>query len=531
MRPVSLVFVSATSALVLAAPRPAAACQYPDCHSNGAVAKPVDFEISLPFKAGEKVLILSGYGPDAGSTLHCRAQDGQCANDYYALDLALTDYPNNGKGQPVLAAASGTVLAAGWGTSGWAAYGQRVYIQHDYKADGHKYVTMYAHLDSVTVQAGQKIAKGAQIGTLGQSCNEALSCGNFSSPHVHFALHRDSNFGGSGSGGSYAGRAVIPEPFDGNAGLKQNDVVVSKNGDVDPPPPMECPPIPPAGAVLEETSPCASSIGGGTLNESGGHDGHAYWTPLAVPSPDYDAGLLWNLNFEQAGAYTLSVFVPAAIDNRAPAATYKVAYDGGADKPILDQTQGGDIWLPLGTWTFTATPNLHWIRIGNNYDLPEHAGTNLSLDALKVEPAPACECNGVGATESKPCDMGGEETRTCDGCVWSPWSGCGGGGSSTTDMLTGADVGTGSDITGVVSGTGGDSATGGAPTTGDPGGTTSTTGAGGDTTGSGAATLPFPPGWGGSNGEGGCGCRSDMTDRTWPLGLLALLALRRRRRA
>lgn len=528
MRLSPLILLSATSALALAAPRSAGACQYPDCHSNGAVAKPVDFEISLPFQAGENVKILSGYGPDAGSSLHCRAQDGQCANDYYALDLVLPDHPNLGKGQPVLAAASGTVIAAGWGTSGWAAYGQRVYIQHDYKADGHKYVTMYAHLDSVSVQTGQKIAKGAQIGTLGQSCNEALACGNFASPHVHFALHRDSSFGGSGSGGSYAGRAVIPEPFDGYSGLKQNDVVVSKNGAVEPPPPMVCPPIPPAGAVLEETSPCAAPIGG-ALEEAGGHGGHAYWTPLAVPSPDYDRGLLWKLNFEQAGAYTLSVYVPAAIDNRAPAATYKVSYDGGADKPILDQTQGGDIWLPLGTWNFSATQDLHWIRIGNNYDLPEHAGTKLSLDALKLEPAPACECNGAGTMESKPCAMGGEESRTCDGCTWSPWSGCGGGGS-TTDVLTGADAGTGADITGVVSGTGGDSATGGgtggAPTTGELGTTSA-----GDATGPGSATLPLPPGWGGGAGtDGGCACAADVTDRTWPFALLVLLALRPRRR-
>ncbi|HMR09020.1 MAG TPA: M23 family metallopeptidase, partial [Polyangiaceae bacterium] len=160
---------------------------------SGGVALPAGFELSLPFQQGENVKILSGYGPNAGSSLHCRTQDTGCANDYFALDLVLPDHPNSGKGQPVLAAASGTVIAAGWGSSGWAAYGQRVYIQHDFNADGHKYTTLYAHLDSLSVTTGQKVKRGDPLGTLGQSCMGAKSCSNFSTPHVHFSLHRDSN--------------------------------------------------------------------------------------------------------------------------------------------------------------------------------------------------------------------------------------------------------------------------------------------------------------------------------------------------
>jgi hypothetical protein len=162
------------------------------------------------------------------SSLHCRTQDGR-ANDHFAPTRS-AGIMRARQRATCAAAASGTVIAAGWGSSGWAAYGQRIYIEHDFNADGHKYTTLYAHLDSISVSEGQHVNKGDVIGALGQSCNGTTSCSNFSTPHVHFSLHRDSNFGGSGSGGSYAGRAVRPEPMDGVTGISQGQIHVSKNG-------------------------------------------------------------------------------------------------------------------------------------------------------------------------------------------------------------------------------------------------------------------------------------------------------------
>jgi hypothetical protein len=75
------------SLLLLLSPPQAFACEYDDCHSDGAVSLPGSLTIHLPFETGERVQILAGYGPNAGSSLHCRSQDAQCANDYYALDL------------------------------------------------------------------------------------------------------------------------------------------------------------------------------------------------------------------------------------------------------------------------------------------------------------------------------------------------------------------------------------------------------------------------------------------------------------
>ncbi|MBW2459013.1 MAG: M23 family metallopeptidase [Deltaproteobacteria bacterium] len=269
----ALLSVPIVVALVLFSLPARAACEYANCHSTGAVQKPSGFAISLPFAEGEQVELASGYGPNAGSGLHCRAQDSVCANDYYALDFVLPNHSNYGTGQPVLAIAGGTVLDAGWGTEGWKAYGRRVYIEHSY--DGHKYVSMYAHLDSIGVSTGQQVSQGDVLGTLGSSCNNANSCSNFWMPHLHFAIHRDSNFGGSGSGGSYGGRATIPEPMDGYTGLQQGQVLTSKNGATPPPPECEC-----DDPQATQTQPCGTA--GTQIRSCDGCD-WSEWSECAEP--------------------------------------------------------------------------------------------------------------------------------------------------------------------------------------------------------------------------------------------------------
>ena len=535
-RPLPLACAAAL-AVALAPAREAEACQYATCQSEGAVQKPAGLDLSLPFKSGETVKVLSGYGPNAGSSLHCRAQDSSCANDWYALDLILPNYANSGKGQPVLAAAAGTILDAAWGPQGWASYGQRVYIQHDV-GDGHKYVTMYAHLDSINVSKGQKVAKGDVIGALGQSCNEAKSCANFSTPHVHFALHRDSGFGGTGSGGSYGGRAVIPEPIDGYTGLKQGQLLESMNGDQPPPPPPPdmCDPIPPVETVLDDTGPCLA-LGGKPENygEAVGNNGHAYYTPQDVPSPDYAEAGLWVFKFQQAGNYAIWAFSPGAVPNLTGAATYKISYSGGqATKIIVDQSANPSTWVLLGTFPFDAGVD-HWIRLGDNYE-PGNQGKNVGIDDIRVVPAAACECMMVGQVDIQPCQNGGDQSRTCDGCSWSEWTPCTEpattgdttDGATSTGGTTGPAGSTETGTSGQGSATSGSSGsgTGGADTSGSSTGAATSNGGASATAGWTSAASGFDPG----GEEGGCGCRS--TDGPAPplwFAALPLLAVRRRR--
>ncbi|GAA2267326.1 M23 family metallopeptidase [Streptomyces amakusaensis] len=83
-------------------------------------------------------------------------------------------------GTPVKAVGGATVKSAGW--SG-AAYGYLIVLQ---LSDGTE--AWYAHLSSMTVSAGQKVAPGETIGRVG-------STGNSSAPHLHLEIKTS---GGSG---------------------------------------------------------------------------------------------------------------------------------------------------------------------------------------------------------------------------------------------------------------------------------------------------------------------------------------------
>ena len=76
-------------------------------------------------------------------------------------------------GAPVKASDSGYVAAAGWSNLG---YGNYVVIDH-----GNGFQTLYAHLNSFSVSAGQSVAQGTVIGQVGNT-------GNSTGPHLHFEI-------------------------------------------------------------------------------------------------------------------------------------------------------------------------------------------------------------------------------------------------------------------------------------------------------------------------------------------------------
>jgi len=79
-------------------------------------------------------------------------------------------------GTAIDAAAGGTVVAAGWDTTG---FGNRVIVDH-----GNGVRTLYGHLQKVEVQPGDVVAAGQEIGLSG-------STGNSSGPHLHFGVEKD----------------------------------------------------------------------------------------------------------------------------------------------------------------------------------------------------------------------------------------------------------------------------------------------------------------------------------------------------
>jgi murein DD-endopeptidase MepM/ murein hydrolase activator NlpD len=75
-------------------------------------------------------------------------------------------------GSPIVAAADGQVVAAGWG----GGYGRQVQIAH-----GGGIVTLYGHMSSIAAAPGEPVRQGQVIGYVGSS---GLSTG----PHLHFEV-------------------------------------------------------------------------------------------------------------------------------------------------------------------------------------------------------------------------------------------------------------------------------------------------------------------------------------------------------
>ena len=79
------------------------------------------------------------------------------------------------RGTPILAAADGKVIYAGWK----GGYGKVIKIQHK---DG--YVTLYAHQSRLRVKKGTHVKMGQIIGYVG-------STGRSTGPHLHFGLYKN----------------------------------------------------------------------------------------------------------------------------------------------------------------------------------------------------------------------------------------------------------------------------------------------------------------------------------------------------
>ncbi|NQD66381.1 M23 family metallopeptidase, partial [Bacillus haikouensis] len=70
----------------------------------------------------------------------------------------------------------GVVVSAGWDDGG---YGNKVVIDHQ---NGYK--TIYAHLDSISVSAGQTIGRGEKIGIMGAT-------GESTGVHLHIEVYKN----------------------------------------------------------------------------------------------------------------------------------------------------------------------------------------------------------------------------------------------------------------------------------------------------------------------------------------------------
>jgi hypothetical protein len=161
---------------------------------------PASLKLQLPLPCSSRAYIYCGYQGQGGvygsGPLHT-------GSDAYALDFtyAYTVYsPTNGLGKPIVAVAAGTVAEAG----SFSGYGNTVLLSHS-TTDG-AYYSLYGHLQSCSVQKGQTVSQGQEIGKLG------MSGGANGIAHLHFVMRK--------GGTVFSGPAIIPEPMSGHVGFK-----------------------------------------------------------------------------------------------------------------------------------------------------------------------------------------------------------------------------------------------------------------------------------------------------------------------
>lgn len=102
-----------------------------------------------------------------------RYYNGKFATDYYHRGL---DYAG-GYGSAVVAPAGGEVVLVGYEKSGFRVHGNVVGVDH-----GQGLVSIFMHLSKITVQEGDQLAAGEQLGTIG-------STGASTGPHLHWGLY------------------------------------------------------------------------------------------------------------------------------------------------------------------------------------------------------------------------------------------------------------------------------------------------------------------------------------------------------
>jgi LysM repeat protein len=92
---------------------------------------------------------------------------GNCPHFHGGIDIAAPS------GTPIIAAAAGTIIFAGWKNNGG---GYQVWV-----SDGHNFYTGYHHMAAVLVHVGQRVGRGQLIGRVGMS-------GSATGPHCHFEV-------------------------------------------------------------------------------------------------------------------------------------------------------------------------------------------------------------------------------------------------------------------------------------------------------------------------------------------------------
>ncbi len=235
-------------------------------------------------------------------------------------------------GSPVLAAAAGRVVFAGFLDTGCATPAGLVVLDH-----GQGYRTLYWHLEGIEVAEGQEVRRGARLGTTG-------STGCSSGPHLHLGVE-------------FLGRDVDPYGWCGSPTTPEDPWAVHPAG------------APSRWLWANRPSPCPMPAGAIVVDEEGagfekspalwheapvGYGGHAFWTLSTVEAARSIHRGVWRPNLPEAGRYFLYAHIPW-YDTGHPdtaRARYHIRHANGETTLTVSQADSAGLWLLLGEYYF-----------------------------------------------------------------------------------------------------------------------------------------------------------------------------------
>ncbi len=283
---------------------------------------------------------------------------GSCTGGVNCYD-GHNGYDLNMRFEPVLSAAAGTVIRAGWYNplDHNSSLGLWVAIDH-----GNGYYTAYGHLSAILVHTGEQVGTQWQIGTSGTT-------GSSTGPHLHMATYYAGTWSATdpfGWSGNYPDPNVVPDNYlwVSNPGTNNTIPDLSANGSS----------VYPGATLVDDGQAGWSSTGTWNVATSNSDiAGDLHWTPTTSGSATATA--TWQPQLPAGGYYEVGVFVDDnyASSSWAPYTIYsadpnhpgaQVTATVYVDESHIGSFQGpyswentGPQWIGLGTYYFSTATN------------------------------------------------------------------------------------------------------------------------------------------------------------------------------
>ncbi len=255
-------------------------------------------------------------------------------------------------GDPVYAVSHGKVVWADYNPKSW---GNIVLIEHALP-DGTRVWSQYAHLQRILVTAGQKVARGQQIGTIGKGAN------NMYLAHLHFEIRRKNLPAGNWTPivkdrDLVLANYHIPTQFiEAHRTIASPQPTPAQPVAVTPPPPAPPQPQVPQIQVIvdsQRTDPAMGRFRRARTDDwysaPAGAFSSTLWTHVSA-SQERNWGE-WQPFLPQAGQWQVSAFIP---DQNPPTgnARYRITHADGQAEIAINQGKFDSQWVSLGTFRF-----------------------------------------------------------------------------------------------------------------------------------------------------------------------------------